>query len=141
MLLDIQERLQQQGKTLAYFTGLPIPRNIRNRHEEPRVIQDEFELCPGNESECVHDNVHLLNAEQLRIYYAIIKCVDDHEVDAKVFVIDGPGGTGKKFLYNTLLTKVRGRGEIALDIASSGVAGLLLNGDRTVHSWLSHSLL
>ena len=83
----------------------------------------------------MHDNVHLLNAEQLRFYYAIIKCVDDHEVGAKVFFIDGSGGTGETFLYNTLLTKVRGRGEIALDMASSGIAGLLLNGGRTIHSW------
>ena len=25
-----------------------------------------------------------------------MKCVDDHEVGAKVFFIDGPGGTGKR---------------------------------------------
>ena len=68
VLLDIQERLQQQGKSLAYFPGRPIPRNIRNRYEEPRVIQDELDLCPGDESESVHNNVHLLNADQLRIY-------------------------------------------------------------------------
>ena len=134
VLLDIQERLQQQGKSLADFPGMPIPRNIRNRYEEPRVIQDELDLCPGDESESVQDNVHLLNADQLRIYYAIMKCVEDHEVGAKVFFIDGPGGTGKTFLYNTLLTKVRGRGEIALAMASSGIAALLLNGGRTVHS-------
>ena len=52
-----------------------------------------------------------------------MKCVDDHEVGAKVFFINGPGGTGKTFLYNTLLTKVRGRGEISLAMASSGIAG------------------
>ena len=93
---------------------MPIPRNIRNRYEEPRVFQDKLDLCPDDESESVHDNVHLLNADQLRIHYAIMRCVEDHEVGAKVFFIDGPGGTGKTFLYNTLLTKVRGRGEIAL---------------------------
>ena len=65
-----------------------IPWNIRNRYEEPRVIQDEIDLCPGDESESVHDNVHLLNADQLRIYYAIMKCVEDHEVGATVFFID-----------------------------------------------------
>ena len=59
VLLDIQERLQQQGKSLADFPGMPIPRNIRNRYEEPRVIQDELDLCPGDESESVHDNVSM----------------------------------------------------------------------------------
>ena len=63
-----------------------------------------------------------------------MKCVEDHEVSAKVFFIHGPDGTGKTFLYNTLLTKVRGRGEIALGMASSGIAALLLNCGGTVHS-------
>ena len=75
VMLSIQERLQQQVKSLAYFPGMPIRRNIRNRYGEPRVIQGELDLCPGDESESVHDNVHLLNADQLRVFYAIIKCV------------------------------------------------------------------
>ena len=139
VMLSIQERLQQQVKSLAYFPGMPIRRNIRNRYGEPRVIQDELDLCPGDESESVHDNVHHLNADQLRVFYAIIKCVYDHEVGAKVFFIDGPGCTGKTFLYHTLLTKVRGRGEIALAMASSGIAALQLNGGRTLHSRMNSS--
>ena len=63
-----------------------------------------------------------------------MKCVDDHEVGAKVFFIDGPAGSCKTFLYNTLLTKVRGGGEIAQAMDSSGIAALHLNGGRTVHS-------
>ncbi|CAB5217445.1 unnamed protein product [Rhizophagus irregularis] len=35
-------------------------------------------------------------------------------------------GTGKTFLYNTLLGKVRSNGDIALAVASSGIAALLL---------------
>ena len=51
-----------------------------------------------------------------------------------MFFVDGPGGTGKTFVYNTLLAKVRSRREIALAMASSEIAALLLNGGRTVHS-------
>ncbi len=47
------------------------------------------------------------------------------------FFIDGPGGTGKTFLYDTLLAYVRGNGDIALAVASSGIAALLLEGGRT----------
>ncbi|KAD2392816.1 hypothetical protein E3N88_39793 [Mikania micrantha] len=39
-----------------------------------------------------------------------------------VFFIDGPGGTGKTFLYKALLAEVRSRGLIALATASSGAA-------------------
>ena len=54
----------------------------------------------------------------------------------KAFFVDDPGGTGKTFLYNTLLAKIRSRSEIALAMASSGIAALLLEGGRTVHSRL-----
>ena len=64
-----------------------------------------------------------------------MKVLDDSDVYPKVFFIDGPGATtGKTFLYNNLLAKVRSRGEITLDMACPGIAGLLLNGGKTVHS-------
>ncbi|KAL3813051.1 hypothetical protein ACJIZ3_014319 [Penstemon smallii] len=50
------------------------------------------------------------------------------------FFLDGPGGTGKTYLYRALLAFVRSGGEIALAVASSGVAASLLPGGRTAHS-------
>ncbi|XP_022873769.1 ATP-dependent DNA helicase pfh1-like [Olea europaea var. sylvestris] len=49
------------------------------------------------------------------------------------FFIDGPGGTGKTFLYKTLLAAVRSQNLIALTIASFGLAASLLLGGQTVH--------
>ena len=51
-----------------------------------------------------------------------------------VFFIDGPGGTGKTFLYKALLAEVRSRGLIALATASSGATTNNLPGGRTAHS-------
>ncbi|XP_021991908.1 ATP-dependent DNA helicase PIF1-like [Helianthus annuus] len=51
-----------------------------------------------------------------------------------VFFIDGPGGTGKTFLYIALLTEIRSRGLIALATASSGAAANNMPGGRTAHS-------
>ncbi|KAK9050793.1 hypothetical protein SSX86_030238 [Deinandra increscens subsp. villosa] len=51
-----------------------------------------------------------------------------------VFFIDGPGGTGKTFVYKALLAEVRSRGLIALATASSGAAANNLPGGRTAHS-------
>ena len=53
-----------------------------------------------------------------------------------MFFIDGPGGTGKTFVYNTLLSYVRSKGDITFAVASSRIAALLLNGGRTAHSRL-----
>ncbi|KAG5606519.1 hypothetical protein H5410_028011 [Solanum commersonii] len=55
----------------------------------------------------------------------------------RAFFIDGPGGTGKSFLYRALLATVRYRGFIALATASSGVAASLLPGGRPAHSFFS----
>ena len=52
----------------------------------------------------------------------------------KDFFIDGPGGTGKTFLYSALLSTIRSKGKIALAVASSGIASLLLENGRTAHS-------
>ena len=62
-----------------------------------------------------------------------MEAINDSSVEQRAFFIDGPGGTGKTFLYNTLLAKVRSQGRIPLAMASSGIAALLLTGGRTVH--------
>ncbi|MCO5556013.1 hypothetical protein L7F22_009557 [Adiantum nelumboides] len=43
-------------------------------------------------------------------------------------------GFGKTYVYNALLSRVRGEGKIALTCASSGIAALLLSNGRTAHS-------
>lgn len=50
--------------------------------------------------------------------------------------LDAPGGTGKTFVIKLLLAFVRQKGEIALAVASSGIAATLIPGGRTAHSAL-----
>uniref|UniRef100_A0A0D3AGT5 ATP-dependent DNA helicase n=2 Tax=Brassica TaxID=3705 RepID=A0A0D3AGT5_BRAOL len=54
-----------------------------------------------------------------------------------VFFVNGFGGTGKTFLWKTLSTYIRSVGDIVLNVASSGMAALLLDGGRTAHSRFS----
>ncbi|XP_073045902.1 uncharacterized protein [Primulina eburnea] len=51
-----------------------------------------------------------------------------------VFFVYGYGGTGKTFVWKTLSAYLRSKGEIVLNVASSGIASLLLPGGRTAHS-------
>jgi ATP-dependent DNA helicase PIF1 len=55
-------------------------------------------------------------------------------VNCRAFFVDGPGGTGKTFLYSCLMSTVRTQGRVAVAVASSGIAALLLDGGRTAHS-------
>ena len=73
-----------------------------------------------------------LNSEQREAYDIILQ----HVIDGcpKTFFIDGPGGTGKTYLYCALLASVRSSGKIALATATSGVAASIMPGGRTAHS-------
>jgi PIF1-like helicase len=55
-------------------------------------------------------------------------------VQVGVFFLQGFGGTGKTFLINLVLAKIRADGGIALSTASSGIAATLLDGGTTAHS-------
>ena len=133
VLLDIEYRLQKHGKSLADFPNMPIPLNEKYPYEEARIIMDELDYNVDQLNGIIDANLPVLNVDQLNIYNIVIGAVYDTSICPKIFFVDGPGGTGKTFLYNTLLATVRSRGDIALAVASSGIAALLLQGGRTVH--------
>ncbi|XP_067944956.1 ATP-dependent DNA helicase PIF1-like [Watersipora subatra] len=70
--------------------------------------------------------------DQNLVYGKILKAVDDER--EAIFFLDAPGGTGKTFLLNLLLAKIRSNRQVALAVASSGIAATLLEGRRTSHS-------
>jgi hypothetical protein len=52
----------------------------------------------------------------------------------RLFFVDGPGGTGKTYLYRVLLATLHNQGKIAVATAKSGVAASIMPGGRTAHS-------
>jgi Rad3-related DNA helicase len=73
-----------------------------------------------------------LNEEQQVAYNEIISTVDsDH---GGLFFVDGPGGTGKTYLYRALLATIHSQNKIAVATATSGVAASIMPGGRTAHS-------
>ena len=73
-----------------------------------------------------------MNNDQRIILDIIISILDND--NGQIFFVDGPGGTGKTFVENLLLARVRSQGHISLAVASSGIAAILLDGGRTSHS-------
>lgn len=74
----------------------------------------------------------LLNTEQTMAYDEILDTVFNNK--SKCFIIDGPGGKGKTFLYRAIIAAVRSKQKIALATASSGVAASILPNGCTAHS-------
>jgi len=52
----------------------------------------------------------------------------------KVFFLHSAGGGGKTYIYNTIAAAIRAQAKVALCVASSALAALLLDGGRTAHS-------
>jgi hypothetical protein len=130
-LLEIQHLLEYHGKSLSDFVGMPIPKNDSCMNVS-RIILEEISQNTDLLSKKAEVNTSKMNCEQKNIFDIVVNAIENSI--NKVFFIDGPGGTGKTFIYNTLLAYVRSKGDIALAVASSGIAALLLDGGRTAHS-------
>ncbi|EPB68564.1 hypothetical protein ANCCEY_12347 [Ancylostoma ceylanicum] len=82
----------------------------------------------------VQTNKPLLVSDQRLAFDAVLNLIRDG--NGGLLFLDAPGGTGKTFLINLLLAEIRKNNDIALAIASSGIASTLLDGGRTAHSAL-----
>ena len=123
-LHDINHVLKQHGLScvtvgLPTPTGSPIKDTMFNQEEEQREGDTRMST---------------LNKEQREAFSKIIEAVENPHQQIRYFFLDGPGGSGKTYLYATLLSFVRGKGQIALPFATTGIATTMLKGGRTVHS-------
>nr|GMC95312.1 ATP-dependent DNA helicase pif1-like [Ipomoea batatas] len=103
--------------------------SMSTQEKEDREIAAEYNI---QVSEYDLLCVEKLNVEQCNAFDTIMASIISNS--GGVYFIDGPGGTGKTFLYKCLLATVRSRKWIALATASSGIATSILPGGRTAHS-------
>ena len=81
------------------------------------------------------ERVPTFTPEQSHIYQIVMDAVTNGK-PIQIF-IDARGGCGKTYLLNTILAAVRShdpRGNVALAMATTGIAGNLLDLGRTFHS-------
>jgi hypothetical protein len=128
-LEDINCILESGGKNINDYEMVPFNININENDKLKRMVDDETTNLNINE-DCIYETN--LNYKQQIAYNIIIERVATGSGGA--FFIDGPGGTGKTYLYKALLHNVRSQNLIALATASSGVAASLLPGGRTARS-------
>ncbi|KAL6634793.1 hypothetical protein ACP70R_027464 [Stipagrostis hirtigluma subsp. patula] len=128
-LIDIRNMLQSMGKDISSFPLPEIDDSYDTTSNEAREIIEESTIEVDQEHICLSSS---LNPEQMYAYNEILAAIDSG--NGGVFFVDGPGGTGKTYLYKALLAKVRSEGKIAVATATSGVAASILPGGRTAHS-------
>lgn len=132
-LNQLEAILIRNGFCLANFPDMPVPIPLSEDHVHQnyllaKELQYDLDLLKVRAQEAYS----CLNPEQLSIFDAVIMAVENQQPAA--FFVDGPGGSGKTFLYGAILDKIRSSGHIALAVATSGIAALLLDGGCTAHS-------
>nr|XP_043619865.1 uncharacterized protein LOC122591678 [Erigeron canadensis] len=131
---SITSPVQLWSKTWKFLSEY-IQHRQRSILNCPGLVLQEDEL----KNLCLSDIEGLLRANGSTLTnFPDMPCPDEeYAVDKNeggVFFVYGYGGTGKTFLWKTLRAAVRSRGDIVLNVASSGIASLLLEGGRTTHS-------
>ena len=125
------------GCSMAQFE-LPTP--IHSAHVTCRQVADELAFADTQEKrdelarEVAANKASMSshNPDQLSLFNDIVRDIDGGF--GRVYFIDAPAGTGKTFLSKTLLARVRQDRNVAIAVASSGIAATLLPGGRTAHS-------
>ncbi|GFR06057.1 ATP-dependent DNA helicase, partial [Trichonephila clavata] len=127
-LIIIEDKVRSLGGSDLKSVGLPQP------NRDSSTIDDVLRERTYNVSErrFLEENEGKMLPDQREIFQKITDSV--FQETGGIFFLDAPGGTGKTFLLNLILAMVRESDEIALAVASSGIAATLLTGGRTAHS-------
>nr|XP_027060682.1 ATP-dependent DNA helicase PIF1-like [Coffea arabica] len=129
VLKDISTLLEQMGKNIDDYHL--VPNTLRAAYHE----QLTKEIDSERNIEVLPEDLLLsfkLNTQQRHAYDLILHAISSSA--GQSFFIDGLGGTGKTFLYRSLLATLRSQGHVAIAVATSGVAASVLPGGRTAHS-------
>ena len=128
-LQDINLSLTASERSAGERLGIEIA-----HANEFKEIRDEM-IAPCDRSlleSTTNTNINSLLDEQKAILKAILDSIS--EGSGRCIFVDAPGGTGKTFTFNAILGAVRLLNEIALAVASSGIAAILLDFGRTFHA-------
>ncbi|XP_016200155.1 ATP-dependent DNA helicase PIF1-like [Arachis ipaensis] len=131
-LMDIDKILHSYGKTLKDYPPMPLATEVDSSLLTERVIREELNFNRDDLKKNASDMLAIATPEQRYAFDKIVTAVYCDE--GRFFFVYGHGDTGKIFLWNLMSAEIRSRGDIVLNVASSGIASLLLSNGRTAHS-------
>ena len=136
-LILLQRLLKDQNKTMDEY-GLPSP-DIDKEHFVQNCLADQYtydedDLLPEQAKAFFEANYPKLNSDQKCVFERIKHLVENRSSDGKLIFLDAPGGTGKTFTLNVLISWMRMEGHEVATSATSGIAATLLYNGRTAHN-------
>ena len=131
-LFWIEQLMLSRGTTLMRFPEMPFPDSRYISQFGNRLIYDETNYNADDLHSEYERLYTALTTEQKGVYDTIMSSVQTGT--GGVYFVYGYGGTGKTYLWKTLAAGIRRNGDIVINVASSGIASLLMSGGRTAHS-------
>nr|KAJ0218058.1 hypothetical protein LSAT_V11C300102480 [Lactuca sativa] len=133
LLYDLDDMLRSAvpSKSMRDF-GLTVPSVDVTGVLRNRLLLEEMSYDKERLRKQHSDLLPKLNRHQRLVYNNVVSSIENNK-QVLIFVY-GHGGTGKTFLWTTILSYLRSMGKIALAVAASGIASLLLPSGTTAHS-------
>ncbi|XP_072077991.1 uncharacterized protein [Arachis hypogaea] len=134
-LIEIEKILNSNTRSLRDYQSMPYPEMSHVRLFQNKLIEEELAY---DTNDLTHTNLYTeqkMTHEQRLVFDEILNAVITDS--GGFYFVYGHGGCGKTFIWNGLSSAIRSRGKIVLNVASSGIASLLLPGGRTAHSRFS----
>jgi PIF1-like helicase/Helitron helicase-like domain at N-terminus len=126
-------KLDQEPATANMYTNNDLSADMNEVEDFAAQVQDEEENV---------DTIANLNDEQKVVFDTVMESVDSQEntVVAKgnhnMYFLNGAGGCGKTYLYNTITRELEKKGHKVVSMAWTGIASLLLKNGATCHNRL-----
>jgi len=131
-LWDLNRILVEMGRSLADFPPISLlQQQWAHRIPNPLLQAEQYDV--DEMATLVDKQRAIFNPDQAAAFDAVLESITNNQ--GHLFFIHAAGGCGKTFLCNTIVAEVRRRGQVALCVALSGIAALLLDGGRTSHSY------
>ncbi len=128
-LCSIDHKLRKHGKSLK---EVGMPQAVDNTTEVGREL---MRWDRDEQAAFVRKWLPLLSDEQRAVFNFVIEQTEDGSGGQAAFV-DGPSGTGKTLLFKVISAYLRSKAKIVLEVASTGISALNLDGGTTAHAML-----
>lgn len=119
-LWDVEQLLQQQGRSLSQYPGMPIPTKPTDNVASNKALELEYEHMkdPDKLKELVAADLILCNEQQRLVFDELHSAIDLPDTVSKCYFLYASGGCGKTFLLNLILRHFRSLGHISKKIFS-----------------------
>ena len=133
-LLEINHSLLANYRVSVTSFGLNIVDDLPPLDNDPHHVNIDVEA----EAQVFGTMYHQLNNDQRLIVDVMVNELRNGSEPSthrpRAYFVDAPGGTGKTFVFNTLIAKALSEGLKVASCAWTGIAGNLLRFGQTMHS-------